>query len=140
MRARRAVMEAECQLRQQEADILGTAASSTATNGATFQVDDMNSLLRLKSIATNSALGLAEEIAELDREIWLLDRKCVGKSEVMISITLFARRGFQIKFQLSYCEWLRWIGVAHGVAYGSPSGGWRELEPVVQSLRHHRGR
>ena len=134
LRARRTVMEAQCRLHKQEADILASAASNTATN---FQVDDMKSLLRHQSMATNAALGLTEEIAELDREIWLLDRTCVGRSEAVISMTLVATRGCQVKFQLSYRESLWRVYGTYDVTDCGCSSSGRELAPVVQPLLDH---
>ena len=103
LRARRAVMEAECRLRHREAELLDNAAS-VAAKREDFKLDDMNDLLRRKGIAQKAVLGLQEEIAELDREVWLLDRKRVGKSETVITATFVARRDCQVGFRLSYCE------------------------------------
>ena len=96
-------MEAECRLRHREAELLDNAAS-VAAKREDFKLDDMNDLLRRKGIAQKAALGLQEEIAELDREVWLLDRKRVGKSETVITATFVARRDCQVGFRLSYCE------------------------------------
>ena len=136
LRARREVMEVECRLRQREADLLDDAASILARR-TTFRVNDLNDLLKRKSLATNAALLLVEEIAELDREVWLLDRKRVGKSEVVISVTLFARRGCQTAFQLRYCEWLERFKADDSTHDRLCSGGRRELEPSIRSSCVH---
>ena len=126
LRARREVMEVDCRLRQREADLLDDAASIFARS-TTFRVDDLNNLLKRKSTARNAALSLVEEIAELDREVWLLDRKRVGKSEVVVSVTLFARRGCKITFKLRYCEWFERFRANDGTHKHFCSGSSRRL-------------
>ena len=129
-------MEVECRLRQREADLLDDAASILARS-TTSRVDDLNNLLKRKSTAKNAALSLVEEIAELDRGVWLLDRKRVGKSEVVVSVTLFARRGCKITFKLRYCEWFERFRVNDGTHDRFCSGSRCELEPNIRSSCAH---
>lgn len=143
LRNKKAALEAERNRLTREAVLLDDAASVTAQKvgerGAEA-ISEMTGLLERGREATQAAAAVGEQIADLDREIWLLDKSYVGHSEVVLVATILAKRDCHVSFQLTYrtCPVVGFSVVA--LITVSRSGRRRQLAPDLRSACDHQRR
>ena len=95
-------LDVKRKLYQQEASLLDVAAATAVQDPSHAGVDRMNELLQRRGEAIRAVSAIGKQIAELDREIWLLERSYVGRSEVVLVVTIISERDCSVNFQLTY--------------------------------------
>ncbi|KAH9933566.1 uncharacterized protein BXZ73DRAFT_46355 [Epithele typhae] len=101
--AKKKALEADRTLRNQEIDMLTDATKkSKCGEDKAAHLAFMDGLVQRKREAVTVILQLAEQIDEIEREMWLLENTHKGDTAVVVTATIFARRECQVEFQLTY--------------------------------------
>ncbi|KAI1792172.1 hypothetical protein LXA43DRAFT_364276 [Ganoderma leucocontextum] len=123
--AKRKLLEAERNVRQTEFSLLDDAARSLAQDKATSFDALMDTFVLRKRDAMQTVVEMAEQIEELEKEIWLLNSSHKGETAAVVGATLLAKRDCKVEFQLAYLvtsvSWRPYYDLHASTSDGKPS-------------------